>query len=275
VSNILFGHPIYSDVGVTYTPTLSGGSWETTLPLTNVQDRRLARVARSTDALAASTTFDVDLGVARDVRVLAVLLPNITPSDVPTIRWRGSSVSNFASTVYDSGTNDLWPSGLTAEQADGLNVWIPTLPSAAQTARYWRCEITDTANADGYVDVARVVIAGGFQPAVNLSYGATLGFETRTERLETDGGATLYRERPVRRVLTGVLEDMAEADAFGAWFRLQQREGTSGQLFVVFDPADTTYLHQRAFLATFGDLDPLANPYLSRWRNSFRLVEEL
>lgn len=275
MANMLFGWPIYSDVGVTYTPALSNGSWSSSLPLTNLQDRRLHKVARSADALAASTKFDVDLGVARDVRVLAVLVPNITKSATPTIRWRGSTVSNFATSVYDSGTVSCWPTGMTAETVNGLNVWLTTIPSAAQTARYWRCELTDTGNTDGYLDVARAIIAGGFQPTVNMQYGAELGLEGTTTREVTDGGAALYNARPVRRTFMGVLDDMTEAEALASFFAMQHQLGTSGQLFAVWDSADTTYLWQRAFLAVLREVSPLQNATLARHRASFALVEEL
>ncbi len=70
--NALLGFPIYSDVNATYTPTFSGGSWSGSLPLTNLQDRRLAKVARSADASYQNTQFDIDLKTPRAVRVRAI-----------------------------------------------------------------------------------------------------------------------------------------------------------------------------------------------------------
>src|SRR5262245_42530055 len=92
--NCMIGWPIWSDVGPLGSPTLSGGSWLVALPLTNLQDRRLARVARSTNDDAASTQFDVDLTVARSIRVISLVNHNL--SLAATVRVRSSNtVGNF------------------------------------------------------------------------------------------------------------------------------------------------------------------------------------
>ncbi len=441
MANVLFGWPIYSDTSPLYTPSLSGGSWLAGLPLTNLKDRRVHRVARSSSDAVADTVFTVDLGVARSVRALALVGHNIssagkvrvrgfsavpaleltaigtgafatgwtdvgtptrvadavTSSDgvtldtlgddaagaaegkqrnvaftgnaVKTIAFRvkkdtstasivflrddtavadrlrveitwsgtvpvlafttGSLISStligdgvyrivvatasvtaantnvigffpaynaassvaltgtthfgdvFAwdaatdSLVYDSGRVDALPSGTDAESRDG---WVPTwakVPSAAQTARYWRVNIDDTTNADTYVEIGRLIIAGGYQPTYNMSVGARLGLETSTVRTETDGGAAIYQTRPRRRHATMLLEGIAEAESFGAPFTMQQVAGTSGQLFFVFDPEDTTLLWRRSFLAVLRELSPIEYTHPTFNAQPFAVVEEL
>lgn len=273
MGNCVFGWPIYSDVGVTYTPTLSGGSWNSSLPLTNAQDRRLAKVARSSDALAASTQFDADLGVSRSIRVIAVLLPNITTA--AEIRVRASAVSDFSTTVYDSGTAAAWPSGIDAEESEGMNVWTTLVLPAAQSGRYVRIEVTDTTNTDGHVDVARVVVAGGWQPTINMAEGAKLGLVSETERSVTDGGAAIYNDRPRRRTMTFDIEDLPSDEALERGFDMQRIAGTSRQMYFVFDPDDTSHMHRRAFLATLRELTAVEYPYYNRGSIPFQLTEEL
>lgn len=272
MSNILFGWPNYADVSVLYTPALSGGSWSSSLPLTNLQDRRLHVVARSADALAASTQFDVDLGVARTIGCVAI--PKHTMTSSGTVRVRGYSGAGHTTNVYDSGTVTPFPSGLDAETAAGLNIPFVVYPSSI-SARYWYVELTDTGNPDGYVDVSRLVIAGAFQPTVNISYEAELGLEDATTRVVSDGGAAQFRVRPIRRTLAGVLDEMPESEAFASWWRMQKQLGISGQVFVAYDPADTTYKHDRAFLATFRAPSALVQANHARQRTAFSLVEEL
>ncbi len=266
------GSPIYSDDSAA---VLSGGSFVASLPLANIQSRSLSLVARTTNVLTTSTTFDIDLGAARDVGLLAVLLPNVTKSNVPTIRWRGSTVSNFATTVYDSTALQLWPSGLTAEDAQGLNVWTPTLPGSLQTARYWRCNVVDTANVDGYLDFARAVIAGRFVLTPGMSVGAKMGLESETTRVVTDGGAAFYSPKPIRRYWDIPIAELSEADAIGKLWRIQRLLGTHGQVFVVFDEGDVTYMHERSFLGVLRELSPIE--YTQAWRHAavIRIVEEL
>lgn len=420
-----------------YTPTLSGGSWEAGLPLTNLQDRRLHRVARSTDAAVASTVFTVDLGTDRAVRLVAIPKHNISaagtvrargflsvpvldsltvgdaawtaegtptrtaaaftapdgvPMDliddddgaanegyyrtvsftgdgtkvcsqrikagtaseshfgvydntagtwrhrvraawsggVPTcssaagtgtilattalgdgvyhvvytvtgvvaanvnryyVRGATNTASSLGSTyyadtlawnatadqqVYDSGYTSPWPSGWDAETTENLNLPWLAIAGEDQTARYWRVNIADSTNPDGYVDLGRLVVAGGFQPQVNMAYGAGLGFDNETVRETTEGGAALYDTRPTRRTLTGVLDLMPETDAYDEWFRLVTRHGLSGQLFVVYDPDDAAARSaQRSFLAVLRQLNPIEHPYHVRFRTAFSLIEEL
>ena len=86
--NVLIGSPLYNDVGVLYTPTYAGGSWTAGNPLTNLSDRRLHKVARSTNATETSTRFQVDLGVDRPVRLAFVPKHNLYRVGNYTAQWR-------------------------------------------------------------------------------------------------------------------------------------------------------------------------------------------
>lgn len=436
MSNLLLGWPVYSDASVLYTPTLSGGSWSASLPLTNLQDRRLSKVARSASAAITSTQFDLDLKVTRTVGLFAIpkhtlsaaatirvrgftSLPILSALDfstgwsavgtptrsgaaftasdgVPmdligddtaaalegytrvvtftgaaakviavrvkqgtstssvvrvrdtsapadrllaTITWSGgvpsaafstgslvsstlvatgvyrmvfltsavtpantnqvevypatsaalaiantgdlyvSTVEAYDATteqlIYDAGTVRPYPSGLTAEDVVGLNLPVVIIPATAQSARYWRTEITDTANTAGYVDLARLIVAGAYTPAINANFGAVLGLETETQRLVTDGGAALYNTRPLRRTLDFVLDNIAEAEAFDSFWRMSKQLGTASQLFVCYDPADTARKHDRQFLAVFRKPSALVNTWVARYQGGVSLVEEL
>lgn len=444
MSSPIFGTPIYSDVGVLYTPTLSGGSWEASLPRTNLQDRRLHRVARSTDAAVASTVFTLNAGADRDVRALALCNHNI--SEAGRVRVRGfwesgsgttglpildvldfstgwtttgtptrsaaaftcddgvpldligdddaASIEQYQRTVtypnngdrtlvfrvkegtatsgvisiqdltaavtrlrfaitfsagvpsltmsvgtlqgttalgngvyrfyvratgivaansnqlrvspatdlaattsltgtmylgdflawdstqdrlrYDTGYQLALPSGTTVEDREGITPTWAHIASANQSAKHWRVNITDTTNAAGYVQIGRLVIAGGFEPEITMAAGAGLGWEDDSRRTVTDGGAALYDVRRKRRTAQGVLDMMPETEAYGAWFALRQRLGTTGQFFYAMDAADTgLMLARRSFLAVFKELDPITHPHLARHRTAFALLEEL
>lgn len=274
MANCVFGWPIYSDVGVSYSPVITGGSWSSSLPLSNMQDRRLSKVARSADALAASTKFEIDLGVARAIRVLA--LPKHTISSAGTIRVRGSNTAgNFAAPVYDTGTVNVWPAGIDAEEAAGMNLGWTHVAAAAQSARYWLFEISDATNPAGYVDVGRLVIAKAWQPTINMSVGARLGLETDTDRTVTDGGAAIYNDKPRRRTMTFDIEHLPADEALENGFDMQRIAGKSGQLMFVFDPEDTTHMHRRAFLAVLRELTALEYPYYTDASTPFQVIEEL
>lgn len=269
----LFGWPMYADPTVSYTPTFSGGSWSASYPLANIQDRRLHIAAQSSDATLANTQFETDLKVARAVGCLA--LPKHNFSSAALMRWRGSNAAgSFGSPIYDSGWVAAWPAGVTVEKAYGLNPAAVHIPSTAQTARYWLCEINDTANVAGYVSLGRVVIAGAWRPANGLSLGGSLGIETATARTVSDGGVSFFETYPIRRFWSFTLDQMHPTEGVGSAWKLQRQLGNTGQLFFVFDSADSL-MYERAFLCTLragSGLNFLAN---ARNTSTFELVEEL
>lgn len=279
MSNCLFGFPDWTQNTPLRTPAMSGGSWLSALPVSNAMDRRLSRVARSSDATSSSTQLTVDLGVARSVGVLSVLVPNLTKSSTPTVQWEGASDAGFTSIVYDSGALQAWPSGITAEDVTGpdgnvMNVWSTHIPAAAQTARYWACLIVDTANADGYIDVARVIIAGGVQLAVTLDDGAQMGIESNSTSEDTDGSATIYQTKRRRRNDKFSISNTTNTEALGTLHKMMFSLGTTGQVFWAPDPADTTYGWKRNYLGVLKELSPLQGNS-TRWNTQWSIREEL
>jgi hypothetical protein len=269
----VFGWPIYSDRSVSYVPTVSGGSWRSTLPLASLLDRKLARVARSTNVTLASTQFICDLRVARPVGVLA--LPKHTLSPNARVRWTAAATeAGLATPLYDSGWLTVWPAYATREDVDGLNVAHVHLPAEPITARFWRCEIDDVGNPDGFVDVARLVIAGAWTPSTGMALGASYTLESATERIVSDGGAALYLPKPIRRQWEFEVPMLEEPETFATVWRMVRSLGTSGQLFFVFDRADP-YMHERAFLCVLRELSSIDYPQASFHSVPFRLVEEL
>src|SRR5690606_4031646 len=128
--------------------TLSGGSYETGLPLSNLKMAELYETARTTDATTDSTKFVIDFGEATEVSGIIVGPTNISAAGTWSVK--GSSSTEFAD-GYSSGARDP---GLDADEIDaeaGTN--LVHLLSSAQTYRYWEIAIDDTTNAAGYIEM--------------------------------------------------------------------------------------------------------------------------
>jgi hypothetical protein len=257
MSNLILGYDNLIDAA-----TLSGGSWNASLPLANLKNRYLSKVARSVDDAAASTLVNVDLGSAKSVQAFGAIRTNISASGA-TYRLRGSTVSNFASSVYDSGTVSA------AAQTPDLIVGL----SSAVSARYWRLEITDTLNAAGYVQIGRLFIGPALAPADNYSKGAEIGYQSRTSVQQSLGGADHFDIRQGRRLFTFALDWLTDAEVFNQVLELQRICDIHGEVLLIRDPADVTYNQQRHFLGRLQQLSAIKNPYLTNHQAAFEVLE--
>lgn len=289
MANALFGFPNQGDAA-----TLSGGSWSASLPITNLQDRVLAKKARSADLAAASTIVIADLGRTRQIRIAALIAHNLSMTAL--YRVTAANASNFATLVADSGWLPVWPavypSGAltqleweddnwwtgqyTAEQVTGVN-WnlIHVFNPAYVLARYWKIELSDPLNANGFVEAGRLFLAPAWQPAKNFSYGASLGWESNTQIDEALGGTEYFDRRTPYRVQRLSLDWLTTEEGLVSAYELIRRAGIDGEVLFVRDPDDTLHAIRRQFLGRLRQLSPLEDPYFNTTRLPLEIKELL
>lgn len=274
MGNAILSYPNWVDADAAFAVvSFDGGSWLPTLPLSNLRDRLLVKRARSTDVTLNATQFWVDLGVARDVRVAAI--PFLTASKSAKYRIRGfptqdstgpalidSGWKDLFPIVYPTGTlpwgnPSLWDGRMTDEDAAIFPMPIVEVWDAVVVARWWLIEIDDTSSDIGYVEVPRVFLAPGWQPTINISYGANQVFEPQTTVQLSRGGAEFFDVQPGRRVVRFGIEYLSDEELVTQVVDMQRRLGINGQVFWIFDPDDTTQKHRRSFLARMRRLSPL------------------
>ena len=277
------------------TVALSGGSWQSDLPLTNLLGTALHRGARSTNALVASTTFTANLGKQRPVGLIGI--PSHNLSRAATVRIEGCIESTFATLAYDSGTVSVWrreyPFGVlpwghpsafdgrrTPEDADGFNIgFVHVLDTDDEPtvvpAQYWRITITDTANAAGYVQFACPFIGCTWVISSAAGQGAKFRVRTRTTFTESDTGARYYRRRPGRRGWNVDIPLIHENEALCNAFEAFRTQGLDRHVYWVFDHEDTFHMTRRAHLCTFSDLPDFGHPVHRRNMVTIALDEAL
>lgn len=285
----------YSASAATQTPTVSGGSWNGALPASNLVLGSLATPARSTDATSANTQFVIDLQVARPLSVFALIRHNLTPdlSGTPAT-WRVtlSNVSNFASTVYTSAFTNAYqpfwaagslPTGWTStgngpsrfDLAQYKSFASPIVAPQVFSARYIKVEIVDTGNSLGYIQLGGFFAGPGFQPLVNIQYGAQLGWEDLSQVSEGWGGVRFYQKKPRRRTAQFAFQAVRQDQGMEVLFEMQPAIGTTDPCFFILDPASANHLNRWSFLATVKQLSPLQFPYLNMVDAAVQLVEVL
>lgn len=266
MANCLFAFPNFLEPDPEFaTVSFDGGMWRPSLPLSNLADPDLAKVARSVNASLDSTRFTVDLGVMRDVR--AVILPNARVSRDATCQVKGYSDAALTSLVCDSGVKpwyqavypfgslpwghpSWWDGKLSAEEAKGFPIpWIQVWPTE-QNFRYLTVQIDDQNSSLGYVDLPRLFAARAWQPSLNLINGASGGWINNSTMKEAPGGKRFYTVRRPRRGLQFEFDYLPQDEALARGSDFGFRAGISNQFFWIFDPDDVAHLHRRSYLAT-------------------------
>jgi len=270
---------------------VTGGNWYDYLPLANLKNPLLSRIARSADVDPASTTMDIAFDRQRSIRIVALIAHTISTSG--RVRIRASDAADFAVLKYDF-IFDAWPAVAGDWNIDELewendNYWLGSysqediegqtpvvvwvLPEVVQ-AQFWRIDIIDATNVADHIDLGRVFIGDGFlQPRINYSYGATLGYETTTGVETALGGAEFFDPREPLRVMRFQLAYMDDTEAFSQALELTRRAGIHREVFVVGDPADATFGPQRNFLGRLRQLNPLEQAMFQLNSMAFEIKE--
>lgn len=283
-SHLMIAYPNRADEAV-----LSGGDWQVTLPLTHLQNRIQAIVARSTDTDPANTQWVIDLTRSRTVDILALCSHNLSLE--ATVRVTASDSDDFAFLVMDTEAVVVWPALFASENLEWEddNWWSGQIEEAVRSAypsnficrptqvaaRYWKVEISDASNADGFVQIGRLFVGPAWSPAVNYDYGASLGFESDTTLEKALGGQEYFDRRTGRRVFRCQLSWLSEQEAYERAWEIQRSLGYDGEVLVLIDPDNRRQEPRLAFLARLRQLTPIEHPYHDYHRMAMEVAELL
>lgn len=246
--------------------TISGGSWLAARPVTKVASDDLTDVARSTDATTASTKIRLDLGAAYPLRAVALAYTNLSDAATWVIKL-GTSAG--AGDVLTTAALPAWSLATeTALAAIGANegglyylrrfhnIYVHT---ASLSARYVTIELTDTANAAGYVDVGRAFVAGGYVPTVDAEIGGSDGIVSLSTLAQAESGAQWANSRRrLRRTSINLPErTQAEADIL---HDLMRYADTTEEVLYVTDTADMAKSQRYGFIGRLKELSPIQQP---------------
>ena len=268
-----------SDLG-----SYSQGAWSGSLPLDNMKNADLRRVARSTNALVASTRWRVDLGasVPRPVSAFALLGHNGTTAAT----WRvvvtsDADDSDASLRVLDTGVMNLWqPTVVSGQLPWGVFPWNGIDPTAypggslafhiSQTTafgRYIWVYVSDPDNPASYFDAGRFLGGVAWQPRINMNYGASIRWVDNSEARRTLGGRRLVTSRPKFRQFEMAFDYLSKSEALGTAFEIGRTLGKGGDFLVITDPTEGgEFAYRRAIYAALSETSSIENSGLYTWR---------
>ena len=88
--------------------TLSGGSWYASLPLNNLKNRTIGRVARTTNTALASTQFNIDFGRTRSTAIFGLINNNITLNGKYRLRATDEAAATNSLIWPRAPSNAIW-----------------------------------------------------------------------------------------------------------------------------------------------------------------------
>lgn len=283
MANMILAFPNYID-GC----TLSGGSWQTTLPRSNIQDRKIGKLARTSNDSSGNTYINITFPESNFVQVVSLINHNISPSG----KWRitASDYSDFSSLIYDSGTLDVWgtvyPFGYIAWGfsnfwngdilQETLEGWVKTVSEITDDlilAKYWRIQIIDETNPDGYIQMGRIFIGRGWSPSNNMDYGASMQWNSDSDVVQAISGAEFFNPKNPYRSATFKLSNLDIDEGLSEGFDLTRRAGIDKECFFIFDSDDIVNKHRRQFLCRLRKLSQIEYPYFDRTSMAFEVKE--
>lgn len=265
--------------------TLSGGSWVTSLPLSNIKNRVLKRRARTTDTLPSSTTFTVTWNKVQSISAMALVAHNLTTESTWQVKLYSGNVL-----VHDSGISDVWePYYSTFDLEFEYDNWWSGKPDedaikefTPMTAWFGDLFVVDKAevfiydifNPAGYVEIGRAFFGTAWQPRINASFGAQFGTDVNTEVEESLAGTDYFDRRQPKRSLSFTLSRLTEEEAFGRAQDMQRELGIDKELLVAFD-RQGDYTYHKTFLGRLQQLSALEQPYIDYYSSGFQILEIL
>ncbi len=275
------------------TLTSSGASWVSTLPLANLKDRIIKKVART--AAATSVTLQILLPKERLIGVVALVNHNLSVSATMRVKaYKG--VNNTTALLFDSGAaNRVWPIVTPQKNMawNSSNFWLGTIeeeqrqsytPLATYFAavnkggRFIEIIITDTANANGYLQICRLFVGQWIEPAINPNYGnINHGYIDSTETQEVPTAGTEYfYGHPKKRTVMLTWQDLSLSDAFSGVYDAYRSQGVSQEVLYAYSKNALDPNHYaRRFLGRFSSLDPIGMPYFNAYSASLNIQEIL
>lgn len=268
--------------------TLSGGSWQEALPLSNLQiPKKYYRAARSTDADPDSTTFDVVLGGVENARGVVLGPGNITSSASLVLEIHGDET--FSEVVDTYTINSLTPGAPWGTIPFGAKYWFNGVTpwsnperkacfiivfDADIGARFFRFKINDPLNPDGYVEFGRLFISTTWIPSMNYEPDSNaFGTTDQTLRATTLAGSQTDWRRINPRFFQFTRKYLEIAEVFGAYFDMMDRVGFDREVFVIQNPSDSAFLQQRSFFARITEADPIVQAQVERGHIGLKLTE--
>lgn len=272
MANVLLAwNNVVNDEFVVY----NDGWWNYAANIYNLAKNNLSLAWVSVGLTAFNTRFTFGVGSTTSVAMVGLCSHNM--GLLARVRIQASNVSDFSSTVYNSGSVQVHPTGVTEASSAGMRKNFFHKLTFAVAAQYWRVEVTnDGTNPDGYIKIGRLFVGTAvWQPTINMLAGASLGWESNAEITKALSGAEWISDTEAHRVFKFGLQ-IPESEALSNAFDLQRvAAGSRREVVAIWDSVDGVHSMRRSMFGRLRTLSAIEAPYYATSRTAFEIKELL
>lgn len=266
MGNIILATPLISDLG----EIVSVGSEVASMEAVNLLKIQPTDLWRASDL--DNIWFEIDLGSAKAIRLVAMLFTNASSSATMRVRGATSQGNLVSSPGYDSTAVSHWPTS-------GLDNWDRThgidYNDIANTFRWWRIDIADASNPDGFYEAGRCYLSTIFQPTLNINFNWDIGWKDSSAIQESAGQQSYPEIKNKLRELKFTLDFQSESQMFGSEtpFETDRLRGSSKDILAIIDPDNADRIMDWTVYGLMKNLKPISNPNFQLYRKSFVITE--
>lgn len=225
------------------TATIAASSEAGTLMAANLQTDIKSQVWRS-----VGTSATVGISWAASKFINCVLFPFTNFTNTATIRVRGYAELTDTVPVFDTLAQLCCP--FSSPSVFGWDSKVPGVANfgygGAVYAGLWftggsvkgvSIDVVDSANTQGYVEAAKVVTGSYWQPDINASYGAQLGYKDASSHVRNDAGDLLTDVKPRSKTISLSFGSATPTDR-SSLMKLLRSNGLSTPIYISVFPGD-------------------------------------
>lgn len=264
------------------TATFTGVTEDSSYPISNLADPSRGKVARTTTA-AAAREFRVSWSADVSVNCVALCRHNLSTAATWAVTlysgtaWTGSLASVSSPNPFPSGYLGTNIATLTEENDTGMRGIKNSaayFSSTYTTVQSLKVSITDTANADGYIEASRLFVGVTQSPTLNPAFGAAMQWTEDARQMRMDSGTLRTFSRiPRWRELTMEMRYFGVADRL-IWSDLYQYAGLRKDFWFSLYPEDASAKElegQGAF--KFASMSAISHELPAHWLTAYTITE--
>lgn len=244
---------------------MTNGNWYDTLPRSNMQNKILTKVARTTtDAVAFTITWPRQI----PVRVFGLIRHNLVQSVVVNVTLYNAN-NEVLNTFNRRWLGKPWPTRdwidpdfISGEPRDTFRSRHSRITYIDFGRNYSvkRMEVNITSNLQSdnqKIQIGRLFAGKAWTPKLNYTSGQKLWYENITDKRRALGG-TLYSDlRANYRIIQFGLSYLTEDEALGFALDMQKTIGDSDECLINLEPDNGRYPYAQTLMGRVRQLSPI------------------